>query len=333
MRTLTVMSHGRESEYRRAAWMICSFFAHLPDYSDYRVIVHTDNPDWFAQRLGNLPVEYRLLTQERVRELKREIQFIHLLKITVVRDLLKEIREPLLYADSDTFFTSSAAPVFEAIGPGTSVLHVREYTFRSMLTNDCPVMRRWGEFLRDHPLTHPDGTCSHVDLDLSSWNAGVMGLDPETLPFFEDIDSMAVQIFLGTGSHASEQYAYSIKLNEETRVTSCEQEILHYYQPYEKLAMDDYLAKLLTKEWFGQAWSVKKADVLARCRALPKQIPCHPQRWRWESLNAFGENRFLRGYLKGLRYLACVKGRDFAFWRDLLYVTRKLMLSLLFRKS
>lgn len=326
MRYLTLLSHGRENEYRRALWAMYSFFAHLQNWEGYRVVVHTDRPDWFEPWLKAFPVEYRPLTQERIRELKRDIQFIHLLKITLVRELLEAVQSDLLFVDSDTFFRSSAEPIFDWVGPGQAVLQKREYTFAAMLTDKRlpPDHRLWGEFLRDQALKLSDGSLKKVDLSLSSWNAGAIGLSPTMLDLFDDVDAMAVEIFKGTGSHVSEQYAYSIQLGEKTRLRDCEASLFHYHQVYEKLTMDAYLSDLFSREWLMQGWEVKKKDVLQRCTALPGLIPVHPARLKWESLHAFGQKSYRTGFQFALRYLRSGGWRDIRFWRDLLYVVRQI---------
>lgn len=139
---------------------------------------------------------------------------------------------------------------------------------------------------------------------------------------------MAVEIFKGTGSHASEQYAYSIQLSEKTELRDCEKDIFHYYQPYEKLAMDAYLSTLFSRAWLLQTWQNKKADVLSRCEKLPRVIPVHPQRWKWESLHAFGQRSYTSGAKFALRYLSVGGWKDHRFWKDLVYVLRQAVVRL-----
>ena len=326
MKYVMSISHGKETEYRRALFMLYSLFAHLSDWGDYEVILQTDRPAWFEPWVAGLPVELRLLTKERIHQLKGEIQFVHLLKITLLKDLLAEKLENTLFIDSDTFFLKSAESIFGWIQPGQSVMHVKEYPFSSLLESACPTRRSYGKFFTDNLLRLPGETPKLVDMNSSSWNSGVLGLSPSTLPFFDDIHAMATEIFQETRCPFSEQYAYSICLGERTAVVPCEDVIFHYFPTWDKWAMDDYLRRLMTPWWLSQPLSRRCSDVLSRCRVLPTLIPRLPQQWRWKSLHAFGQRRFVDGYRQAFRYLLAVRGRDLSFWRDLMFVTRQIVL-------
>ena len=324
MKTFTLISYGKEVEYRRALFALLSFYAHLPsaDYPNYRSIIWTDNPKWFSPWVAEFGVEIRELSPERIRELKGEINFNHMIKIGLLRELLSQNKEDLLFVDSDTFFTRSPAEVYGGIKAGQSVMHQPEYAFGSLHSKPCEVMRGRGQFLRDNTLLLTDGSAFQVGPDLWSWNSGVLGLSCEALPLFEDIDAMARQIFVGTRSHVSEQYAYSISLNVNTTVVGSVEQICHYFKDYEKLVMDDFISKFLASNGPSKPWSERRDAVVRACSWLPSQIPRAPLRWRWECLHAFSEKRQAVGLWFALRYLVGGGFRDWSFLRDLLYVAR-----------
>ncbi len=72
---LVIQSFGRENEYRRAAFVVLSYYAHAGEDNNERTLLFTDNPEYFEPYLKGLPVEYVLLTPEKIRTMRGRLIF------------------------------------------------------------------------------------------------------------------------------------------------------------------------------------------------------------------------------------------------------------------
>src|SRR5687768_10678009 len=109
---LVIQSFGRENEYRRAILTILSFYAYSSIEMDKTsVLLYTDKPEYFYGYLDGLPVNYILLTPEKIKKMRGDIDFLHRIKIAVIEEALILSDGAILYADSDSFFTGDPKPL------------------------------------------------------------------------------------------------------------------------------------------------------------------------------------------------------------------------------
>src|SRR5687768_13054444 len=105
MNTLVLQSFGKENEYKRAVLTIMSFYTHYSLPADKsKVLLFTDNPGYFENYFEGLPVSYILLTPEKIKQMRGEIDFLHRMKIALIEEAFTLINGPLFYTDSDCFF-------------------------------------------------------------------------------------------------------------------------------------------------------------------------------------------------------------------------------------
>src|SRR5215207_5956975 len=144
--TLVIQSFGRESEYKRAILTVLSFYAYssLPT-EQMRVLFFTDQPAYFSLYFEGLTVEYILLTPEKIKQMRGEINFLHRMKIAVIEEAFSLTEGPLIYADSDTFFTADPIPLVNELEPAKGFMHLWEYRFEELRNVSWPV----GETFRD----------------------------------------------------------------------------------------------------------------------------------------------------------------------------------------
>src|SRR5688500_15091363 len=105
--SLVIQSFGRENEYKRAILTVLSFYANcsLPD-EQTRLMLFTDRPEYFSSYLSGLPVDFILLTPEKIKEMRGNIDFLHRMKIAVIEEAFDKTGGNIIYADSDTFFVA-----------------------------------------------------------------------------------------------------------------------------------------------------------------------------------------------------------------------------------
>ena len=98
---LVIQSFGNETEYRRAVLTVLSYYAFHRKQAQ-NTILYTDNPAYFSSLLQGLPVRFELLTPERIREMRGEIDFLHRMKIAMIEHAFEVSGEDILYTDLET---------------------------------------------------------------------------------------------------------------------------------------------------------------------------------------------------------------------------------------
>lgn len=300
MYSLALQSFGRESEYKRAVLTTLSFFAwYKGEREDARVLLFTDRADYFAPFFHDLPVEYVLLTPDKITRMRGGIDFLHRMKIAVIEEAFSLSGTNLLYADSDTFFIADPTPLMEQVAPGKSFMHEWEYRFEDMRHWKLPTGQSFRDFLaliESRIFYHADGSLLRITPEHSSWNAGVMMFHAAHAQFIPDVYALTEQFYPPSKNHASEQYAFSIVLQERTELLSCEDVIYHYWYRIKKQIIDQFLAEQLTPNWLRLSLEEKISSVKKWTLQLPGYFEKHEWMIQDHAIQAFNDDRFAEGY-------------------------------------
>lgn len=326
MDVLVLQSFGRENEYKRAILTILSYFAHVPaPFRNSKALLFTDNPAYFEPYFGNLPVEFVLLTPEKIRTMRGKIDFLHRMKIAMIEEAFDRCEGPLLYADSDTFFLSDPTALMRSLSPEKSYMHLREYAFNYLKTLRMPAAATFHEFVELIETTTfqlADGSPFKVTTDMYSWNAGVMMFHASHRRFIPDVYALTEQFYPPTRNHASEQYAFSLMLQTQTELQACEPVIYHYWYRIKKQIADVFLDEQLPalKE---KSLEERIATVREWTRRIPQLFEEHEFALRDNAVQAFNENKFGEGYRWTLRALSKAPFSDKTFVKDVMYHTKR----------
>ncbi len=320
--TLVTQSFGNEREYRRAIFMVWSFWAYTPTSS--RVILFTDRPDFFRPYFSGQPVEYVLLSPEKIKSMRGSIDFLHRMKIVMIEEAFSISKTNVLYADSDTFFINDPSPLMANLSPSVAYMHEREYNFEEMRYMPLPAgetFRALVSLLDTNTFVLASGSSLKLSTYQSSWNAGVMMFHPVHKALLPDVYSLTDQFYPPTRNHASEQYAFSIVFQNNTDLSSCKEIAYHYWYRVKKLIADEFLEKnvgillLLDIE--------EKIDLIKKWTSyLQFRFDNHVWMLRDQSIQSFNKGEFKQGYAFAAR--AFLKNPfSFSFNMDVLYHTKR----------
>jgi hypothetical protein len=322
MFTLVVQSFGREYEYKRAILTVLSFYAHRAVPSREATLLFTDKPDYFAPYFSGLPVEYVLLTPEKIRLMRGSIDFLHRMKIALIEEAFQKTGGDLLYADSDTFFLADPASFMQKLSPGKSFMHLHEYRFEELRNMPLPsgeTFRAYLQLIEQGPLQLADASPLQVTAQHSSWNAGVMLLHRAHNALIPDVYALTEQTYPATRNHASEQYAFSIMLQERTELASCEAMIYHYWYRVKKQIVDLFLQGELNSG-FAALPDIKKLDKVRHWTGeLPRLFERHILMLQDNAIQTLNENRFGEGYRWAVKALLKKPLKNKSFIRDVFY--------------
>lgn len=326
MTNLVLQSFGKESEYKRAILTILSYYAYtsLP-VEQSKVILFTDQPDYFKPYLDIIPVQYILLTPEKIKQMRGKIDFLHRMKIALIEEAFGLIEGAMLYADSDTFFIADPTPLVQQLTPQKSFMHIWEYQFESMRHLALPAGRTFRDFLtliESKTFRLADGTMTKISPQDASWNAGVMMFHPAHKQLIQDVYILTEQFYPPTQNHASEQYAFSVILQKNTQLSPCDAVIYHYWYRIKKQIIDIFLEHKLGDSWVCLPLSQKLLQVKEWTTLLPDYFEKHILTVKDNAIQAFNENDFSKGYYYAFQAIV-QKPFDTDFIKNVLYHTKR----------
>jgi hypothetical protein len=317
MVTLVGLSYGLEREYKRMIFAILSFKAYYSGPEDsISLLVFTDNPTYFERFFTGLKVKYVLLTPARIELMKGAQNFVHLVKIAVVREAFEMYpNNSLLFIDSDTFFVKDPLPLLSIISADTSLMHTKEYALAERIDSTSEGMspQLFLNTIERCTFLTSQGEERYFSSQYS-WNSGVIGLAKEGRAYMEDIYKLTEDFFSCSSWHISEQLAFSLILQTRTTVHSCEKYIYHYWPGDKKVMIDSILATSIDNLF-------AKLDLQKKLLKIAKMSSA--MLLREVSMDTLKKGGLMKAYKYAIMYLFQV-GLDVKFLRDVLYRTRKL---------
>jgi hypothetical protein len=294
-----MLAHGRETEHRRAVFAILSFWAWYGGRrTDVRTVIFTDKPELFETPLAGLPIDYVLLTPERLAAMSGPEHFVHRVKVAIIGEVLREHPgDNVLFCDSDTFFVAESDQFLLRLQPGTSLLHQREYRLADAVGiyarfNQAKYPRKLLEMLAQQTFK-VGNTRQRFRQTLFSWNSGVLGLTTEVAALMPDILALTDALYAGSQWIMCEQLAFSLALQATTRILPSEQYVFHYWGRRQKELMDGQLAGLLTPHFSEQELSGRL--VQARRLSIKWLRTVELDKNREGALHAFANGELMAG--------------------------------------
>jgi hypothetical protein len=318
---LVTQSFGRENEYRRVLFTILSYVSFTS--TDCKIVLFTDNPDWFSKPLLGLSVDYVALTPEKVKQMRGEIDFLHRMKIALIEESFQKYPDcKILYADSDTFFTKNPESLIAILSPSRCCMHLYEYQFDEIKDAKLPAGQSFRDFYRlinNSSFKLANNQPINVSPTMVSWNAGVMFFHPEHKKFIPDVYALTDQFYPESKNHASEQYAFSIILQTNIEIVACESVNYHYWYRIKKQIADQFFLSNMTDDFFDLPLSLKLSRVQDWVIKLPVIFDTHEWTIRDKAIQAFNTNDFLQGYKWGIQAIVQKPFGSKSFLKDVLY--------------
>lgn len=272
MTRLLLLAYGRPTEYARAAFAALSAWAWAPTgYGQLAAVVYTDQPAALAPYLAALPVDYQVLTEARLTELRGPRQYVHRIKACVVLEASAAYPgDELLFIDSDTFFIAAPGPLLQQLAAGTVFLHQPEYTLAEAVGIYAAFSQaRYPRRLLEH-LTGRSFQLAGAEVRFrpyqTCWNSGVLGLPPALAPLLPDTLAMLDDFYAASEWFTCEQVAFSLALQTAGPLAPAGRYIYHYWAAPQKTLADQLLTHALTP-------ALAALPLLTRLRQVRQLIP------------------------------------------------------------
>lgn len=322
---LVVQSFGRIHEYRRATLTILSLYSFVR-VEDFNVILFTDNPEWFSNVLEGLPIHYEKLTPAIIREMRGEIDFLHRMKIVMIEKAFNRSNGNLLYADSDTFFIENPERFLESVSEKNAFMHKKEYQFSALANLELPGGKPFVDFYNLIKCQHfklPNSGDLTIPLSYYSWNAGVMVFHKSHKRLLEEVYSLTHEFYPRTLNHASEQYAFSVVMQNHTNLQDCFSICYHYWHRVKKNIADHFLERNFPELQSCRNLHDRFTVVGRWIKTLPRLFSTHYERHRDNAIQEFNMNQFRKGYKSVLRAVLKRPLLDVVFIKDILYHSKR----------
>ena len=239
--------YGNEGIFYECAYALMSLsrLYSAAELSNVQIWIYTDKPAWFAQfRDCPLPLHFRALDQATIRQWRGAIDFVHRVKIELLKDLCSKVSGNILYTDTDTVFTHKIDNILAGIAEGRLYMHVAEGVVSGQ---GNPVLKKLNGFL--HSGTAPQDPQRPL-YDREMWNAGVLGFSTAQKEILDEVLQFTDSVYPGFPKHIVEQFAFSVKFQQRGPVKAAAPCLLHYWNLKEARApLGDMLAHFKNAPW------------------------------------------------------------------------------------
>jgi hypothetical protein len=150
---------------------------------------------------------------------------------------------------------------------------------------------------------------------MASYNAGVIGLVENHQALLADVFHITDTLYAAVKHHACEQFAFSLVLQTNTELHTCESEVYHYWHRIKKKIVDEnldlFLDTLRKKHHLEAVWEVRK------------HIEGHFDWNQWLLFHYYDAKRYSEGDKVFLKILIANPFRPIKFYKDVLYYLKK----------
>jgi hypothetical protein len=218
MNYIVYQAHTRDDIYYQTIYSIYSLAVQQAS-QPVTILLYTDNIPFFEERLAHLPVCYEQVTPNILTEWVGKHNFVFRAKIRMLQDALRKYTGNFLYLDSDTYFKTPIAPVFDRIEAGELFMHCFEKNLdRSKL---------YGPLL--NYTTEIDGKPVTFTREVEIWNAGAIGLTQGGKTLLDRALTLTDQLLEYYRRFVVEQFSVSYIFQTTSKIQSLEPYIFHYW--------------------------------------------------------------------------------------------------------
>lgn len=224
------LAYGKKNILHQVLFSMLTLHYHTKsEKHDFKIVVYTDKPEFFSDYVSGLNLHIEYIDPQQIEQYKGKNNFIHRVKICVIKDCIEKYKTNVFYLDSDTYFQKSPLSLISQMGEGTSIMNSNDYDLQhadELYENeDWLKIRR---AVRDFEYII-DGKPTRIPLTTRMWNAGVIGISYKNRAVLDEVLNLTDQIYNNKKVFTAEQFAFSYVLQKQTRLISTGDVIMHYW--------------------------------------------------------------------------------------------------------
>lgn len=218
--------YGNEAIFHECAYALLSLSRLYDGKSpgNTQVWIYTDNAAWFStfKDIG-LQLHFSNLNTDIITKWRGTIDFVHRVKIEVLKDFTNDKQGNVLYADTDVVFTRPIDEMMQGISNGKLYMHVME----GVVSSRCnPIFTKLDAYLREYTPMQVNGKPLW---DLCMWNAGVLGFHTRYRYLLDEVLTFTDSEYPRFPKHIVEQFAFSVFFRQAGDIKTAAPYILHYW--------------------------------------------------------------------------------------------------------
>ena len=159
-----------------------------------------------------------------IKSWRGQINFVHRVKIEVLKDFVKNRQGNILYLDTDIVFTGRIDQMLKNIGAGQLYMHVREGVVSERGNN---IFAKLDTHLRKNSSLKIHDKPVH---ELAMWNAGVLGFNTKYNYLLDEVLAFTDSEYARFPKHVVEQFAFSVYFQQAGVVRATAPYIFHYWK-------------------------------------------------------------------------------------------------------
>jgi hypothetical protein len=193
------------------------------ELSNIEIWIYTDNPVWFRSLRGcSLPLRYRETDAGTIKGWRGKIDFVHRVKIEVLKDFVKDKSGNILYVDTDVVFTHTTDKILANINEGALYMHTME---GKVSDGGNPIFRKLNKYLG------PARSINNKPLnEMMMWNAGVLGFNTKHYHLLDEVLKFTDEEYSKFPKHIVEQFAFSVYFQVAGDIKAAAPYIFHYWK-------------------------------------------------------------------------------------------------------
>jgi len=193
--------------------------------NELEICIYTDRPDYFESFRGcPLNIEYRGVNPTLIKEWRGSIDFVHRVKIEVLRDFTQSHKGSILYLDTDVCFARPLTEIFHKIRDGKLYMHVMEgYVHHS----ENVLFQKLSRFITTTTIAVNNETVD-IPANVTMWNAGVLGFNSKYAHLLEHVLQFTDIVYKQFPKHVVEQFAFSLYF-QKMHLSTAHTHIYHYW--------------------------------------------------------------------------------------------------------
>lgn len=194
-------------------------------FPDVTIHIYTDEPRFFDMAADVLPIKYHAITDELLRLWRGDINFVHRVKIELLKNLCEAEKGNILYLDSDILFLKPVDELLGGIEGGKLYMHICEGVVKNQSN---PIFAKLNKYLAANSID-VNGVPVNIPGDIAMWNAGVLGFKNGAFPL-DNVLHFTDVVYPKFPKHIVEQFAFSLYLSKHTpHISLASSYVLHYW--------------------------------------------------------------------------------------------------------
>jgi hypothetical protein len=218
--------YGNESIFHECGYALLSLSRlYAPgELKDTEIWIYTDKPEWFKSFKDCwLPLNFRTVDDNTIKLWKGDINFVHRVKIEVLKDLLKDKAGNILYLDCDIVITHPIDQMLKNINSGRLYMHMKEGLISD---RGNKIFEKLHDHYKNKPTTKVNDKPVH---EFAMWNAGVLGFNTKYAHLLDEVLTFTDTQYPTFPKHVIEQFAFAIYFQKAGPVKAAAPYIFHYW--------------------------------------------------------------------------------------------------------